>query len=76
MLRLGESELSQNEDTDMRLHMNGLESSSKPDCQAILATAHEQFKNGTMSHADFKQVQKQVRHLNYSFLNVLDTQCY
>lgn len=55
----------------MRLHMNGLESSSKPDCHAILARAHEQFKNGTMSQADFKQVQKQVRLLCFLPQNIL-----
>lgn len=57
-----EGESSQNEDTDMRLPVNGFESSSKPDFQAILTRANEQYRNGTMSYADFNEVQKQVHN--------------
>lgn len=67
-----EGESTQNEDTDMRLPINGFES-CKPDFQAILARANEQFKNGTMSPADYSKVSKQVcnfiilLNLNHSF---------
>ncbi|KAJ1521390.1 hypothetical protein ONE63_003065 [Megalurothrips usitatus] len=60
----GEGELSQNEDTDMRIPINGIESSSKT--QQILATAAEQLRSGTMTRADFEQVQKQVCRMHES----------
>lgn len=56
----GENDLSQNEDTDMRLPINGLESSSNPKFNDILARAAEQVKNGTMTPKDFEEVQFQV----------------
>ncbi|XP_026285069.1 pre-mRNA cleavage complex 2 protein Pcf11 isoform X2 [Frankliniella occidentalis] len=55
----GGSELGLREDTDMRNPMNGLET-SKPDFEAILKQATEQYKNGTISHADYSQVQMKV----------------
>lgn len=64
----GENDLSQNEDTDMRLPINGLESSSNPKFNDILARAAEQVKNGTMTPKDFEEVQFQVKlPLNNNF---------
>ncbi|KAK3923779.1 Pre-mRNA cleavage complex 2 protein Pcf11 [Frankliniella fusca] len=61
--RLGHSsgirELNQREDTDMRNPINGLEA-SKPDFEAILRQATEQYHNGTMSHADYDQIRMRV----------------
>ena len=49
---------SNNEDTDMRLSMNGFGPSSNSDVEDILKTAREQYNNGIMSLDDYSKVQK------------------